>query len=646
MLELLCFDICSFAILITLLITVRSKGLTADRAGRRLLVLISVAILADMIEFSVTLLTFRPTEYPAIGFVLIGLFNFLHTSMLYLYASYIVALTGLWHRIGTQFIKSVRMVPVVLVIAVSIAAPYVGLFYGYSENGSFLRQPLYETLPIFSGIYSFYAIYFIWKNLKIMGWKKTITLSVCSMFSLVASYLQYTRPHLVVSILGFTLCIMVIIMFIDNPEDKIEDVSRLMNNTAYIEDLKVNFFTNKAFDILQINVRNNRVMDEMFNYEKYSLIIRTCSEKLKAINDEYKADASIYYLGDGRFRMVLDENDFDRTMEIAKGVVERFNGEINAKDITASLETSVNITQCQSDFNNLEDLLSFKNTASNYEKAGMITTSKDIIAADSFSIGNNIDKIIEKAIVNNSFRVFYQPIFSVEEGRFTYAEALIKIVDEDEGIIEPEVFLSTAEQNGAINEIGIYGIEEVCRLISSFEFKESGLSIIGINISAVQCLQKDLADKIFKIFKKYDVKPEQVCFEITESIASDNQKAFIENLHKLSNNGFRFALDNYGTGYSNIINLSSMPIDNVKFDRTFVNSENNSKIKVILENSIEMIKALDKKIIIVGVENEDSVRRFKEHNCEYLQGNYFAKAMEAGKLFEFLKDQSGERNAL
>lgn len=645
MLEFLCFDICALAILITLFISVKSKVLDAERSGRRLSLLIHITMFSCVTEIAVTLFNYYFKGNHTIGFLLLVLSNIFSCAMLYCYANYIAVYLGTWHLFGLPSIKSARFIPLFLIAIISLTAPYTDAFYGYAKDGTFVHYEMYMVISLINSIYVFYSIYFIIKNLKVLGILKTFILTICSTFYLIAILIQYRHPNLIVSILGFTISITVIVMFVDNPEDKYDDISKLMNNNTFLENLKVNFFTNKSFDIIQINLQNNRLLEEMLSFDKYSLVIKMCSEKLSELNSRLYTDAGLYYLSDGRFRVVTVDSNLEKTMEFANLALEAFNIEINKGELSVKLETSVNITRCQEDFDNLEDLLSFKTTAEKYEQIGKITFSKDIIETDKFSIGNNIDKLIEKAVVNNSFRVCYSPIFSVEKGKFIGVEAITKIFDNDKGIIEPSVFMERAEQNGAINEIGIYTIGEVCRLISSYEFRNSGLESIGINMSAIQCLQKNLSEIVIEMLEEYDIKPEQICFEITESIASDNQKTFIDNIQKLSDYGIHFSLDNYGSGYSNIINMSSMPIGAVKFDESFVNCEGNVKMEVILENSINMIKALEKKIIIEGVKTKEDVEKFSKMGCEYLQGEYYSQALEAGDLFWFIKEY-GRKNAL
>ena len=218
------------------------------------------------------------------------------------------------------------------------------------------------------------------------------------------------------------------------------------------------------------------------------------------------------------------------------------------------------------------------------------------------------------------------------------AEALIRLNDDKYGMIYPDRIIPAAEQNGNINKLGMLVIEEVCKLIKSDDFKKTDLKHVSVNLSVIQCLQRNLADQIIGVLKRYDVDPSCISFEITESLASDNQKTFTENINKLAEYGIKLALDDYGTGYSNIITLTNLPIYAVKFDREFVNAKEESRLEDILINSIEMVESLGKTIVAIGVEDEKLLSKLRDAGCDYIQGYYYAKPMRRISFINFCKD--------
>ena len=109
-----------------------------------------------------------------------------------------------------------------------------------------------------------------------------------------------------------------------------------------------------------------------------------------------------------------------------------------------------------------------------------------------------------------------------------------------------------------------------------------------------------------------------------------------ENIEQLNASGISFSLDDYGTGYSNIQRVSSLPLKIVKLDRTFVNAEDNPKLTIVLENTVKMLKDMEMQIVVEGVETEQLVKRFTDMECEYIQGYYYSKPIPKKEFIEFM----------
>ena len=185
--------------------------------------------------------------------------------------------------------------------------------------------------------------------------------------------------------------------------------------------------------------------------------------------------------------------------------------------------------------------------------------------------------------------------------------------------------------------IGHYVLEEVCRFISSEEFQRLDLDYIEVNLSVVQCMQSNLASEILELLGQYKVQPSQINLEITETAASYAQKTMMKNLDSLTKAGIQFSLDDFGTGYSNMRRIASMPFHLIKLDKTFTNLEQNPKMRIVLENTIRMIKDMNMKIVAEGIETECLVRQFAELHCEYIQGYYYSRPIPRPEFVAFIE---------
>ena len=294
------------------------------------------------------------------------------------------------------------------------------------------------------------------------------------------------------------------------------------------------------------------------------------------------------------------------------------------------------LAKCPEDIDNFQSLISFGTDF--HEK---LPYNGEVIHADGstvkrmVSLLTGMDSIIERALANHGFHVYYQPIYSIEKKRFVSAEALLRLIDEKEGFISPEIFIPAAEKSGAIHKIGDYVLTEVFQFIASSEYKKLGLEYIEINLSVSQCMHHGLADSILESMSRYGVSSNQVNLEITESAASYDQSVMSENLEQLSAAGLTFSLDDYGTGYSNMYRIAALPLKIVKLDKTFVNNQN-SKMWTILQNTVRMIKELNMEIVVEGIETEEMVKKFSDLKCDFIQGYFFSKPIPQREFVEFI----------
>ena len=222
---------------------------------------------------------------------------------------------------------------------------------------------------------------------------------------------------------------------------------------------------------------------------------------------------------------------------------------------------------------------------------------------------------IKNSIVNRSFEMYYQPI---------YAPA--------------EEFIPLAESNGMIIEIGEIAFRKVCEFMKSGRAQDLGVEYIEVNLSALQCVQDQLADRLMAIMEEYGIDPEQINFEITETAGLANYDVLLRNMKNLISHGVTFSMDDYGTGFSTANYLITLPTDIVKIDKSILwPAMENQEAFVILRHTVEMLSSLNKKIVVEGVENAEMAKLLIDMNCDYLQGYYYSKPVPEEDYIAFLE---------
>lgn len=250
----------------------------------------------------------------------------------------------------------------------------------------------------------------------------------------------------------------------------------------------------------------------------------------------------------------------------------------------------------------------------------------------------DIEQLIMNSIVNNSVEVWYQPIFSTEHHRFISAEALVRIRDENGGIVPPGAFIEIAERNGMILQLGEMVFRKVCSFLNVSQISLFGVDYIEVNLSVVQCAYKHLAQDYIRIMEESGISPDKINLEITESASMNARKTLLDNMKKLMDYGVSFSLDDFGTGQSNLDYIVDMPVEIVKFDKNMTNAYfENGKAKYIMDAAMNMIRGMDLKIVSEGIETEEQFRTMENLGINYIQGYYFSKPLPADEFIEFIK---------
>lgn len=252
-----------------------------------------------------------------------------------------------------------------------------------------------------------------------------------------------------------------------------------------------------------------------------------------------------------------------------------------------------------------------------------------------------MERLIFNAIGQDRVMVYYQPIYSTREKRFTSAEALVRILDENGHMVPPNDFIRVAEKNGMMLRLGEIIFEKVCRFIKENNPSQYGLRYIEVNLSAVQCAYAPLADSYIAIMEKYGVSPHFINLEITETAALGTKKVVLDNMNRLIDYGVSFSLDDFGTGQSNLNYIVDMPVSIVKFDRSMTNSYfENGKAKYVMDAAMHMIHGMQLKIVSEGIETREQCEIMEALGINYIQGYHFSKPLEEQAFLAFIRGRN------
>ncbi len=258
---------------------------------------------------------------------------------------------------------------------------------------------------------------------------------------------------------------------------------------------------------------------------------------------------------------------------------------------------------------------------------------------DEVQMSMELSNDLYRALDGDEFELYYQPQVDLATKQIAGVEALIRWNHPTKGMINPGTFIPIAEKNSLINGIGDWVLETACR--QNKQWQDQGMPKIemAVNLSAVQMINPNIAEKIENIISESGLDPKYVELEITESIAIKETDYVLEVLNKLKKIGVSIAIDDFGTEYSSLSRLKDLPIDRIKIDMQFIQGiESNEKDKAITMTIINLAKSLDLNVLAEGVETNEQLDYLNEKMCDYVQGYYYYKPMPASEMEEILKD--------
>lgn len=633
-------DIAALILMVILLISCIFRKMTSGISNRIFLIIMLTAIVATLFDIAaVTLDNAQSDNISALYFAHSG-YLVTHFLSAPLHLLFVISLADTWHKLRKNIgIQILLLFPLAVILIAFVANARNQLVF--SVDNGYTRGPLFVLLYVFTILYVIFDIAYIIYYRKLFEMSKILTISAVIPISLVAMLVQMAMPTVLVEMFGGAVSLLIVSIGIQRPEDYIDSFTLLMKHSAYARDMKRSFYNDKHVYIVMLNISNFRTIQAMIGFDSATYILKEVAGIIRDINRRMRGYADLYYLDNGRFRMVFYGRNMDKAEEIAE-ILNQELKETNYNGLDISLEPFIVLAHCPEEIADFRMLMSFGadfHIRNHY--TGRVMYASELYDRNQLVIQNNIDGIIDRALENKSFQVYYQPIYSISEGRFISAEALIRLIDPEHGFISPETLITAAEQSGAIHKIGEFVFEKVCQFIASDDFNKLGLDYIEVNLSVAQIMNSDLPETLLSIMNRYGISSDKINLEITETATAYAQKVMTENLEKLTRAGLSFSLDDYGTGYSNIQRVIQLPLKIIKLDKSFVDENNNPKMWIVLKNTVKMLKDMNMEIVVEGVETQEMLDAFSQLKCDFIQGYFFSKPIPRKEFVAFISHANG-----
>lgn len=435
-------------------------------------------------------------------------------------------------------------------------------------------------------------------------------------------------------IVSFAMALATVLMYLklENPDEKIDKDTGLFNREALKAYMHYQTEVKQSFAAITVMIDNLRLVNEAYGLKHRISIIRNVGEFF-----EKQPGAEVFLDGNMDFVLVFSkQHEMERALnQIQKRFMRPWKIEDREYVLSVSCAYLPESAVIPPGEDAAEFMRYFALEAKNRE-ANMALCIDEKEAEKKKKL-EHVEKQLREALRNDEVHVYFQPIYSSKEGKFTSAEALVRIFDDENRILSPEVFIPIAEQNGMILELGMKVFEQTCRFIARNEIWKYGIQYIEVNLSVVQCMQENLEEQLAQIVRKYNLNPCMINLEITETAAVYSEKTLKANMNRLIEAGCGFSLDDYGSGYSNLSYIVSLPFRIIKFDKELIWSYfSNAKAQAVIEYTISMLHYMGMKIVAEGIEDEMQFNTMQRLQIDYIQGYYFSRPLPKEEFLQLL----------
>ena len=511
------------------------------------------------------------------------------------------------------------LAPIVYIPCVLIALTTPLTCWLFRIRDGFQSGPMYWILYGCGCAYPVFAIIAVLRHVRELSAHEIISLMALQLILLAGNLARYLMPTYVVM---NTFCLMaVIVIFISflNPDLYLSERGYVYNLPAFHALLEECYRRKRSCRVLGFTIQNYNEHRELFGGKQMDAALISINRYLT----ETFPQMSSFYLRSGNYAMVgHNKPDLDTLQkQISARFAEPWKTEVGELRLSLSfVEADMLQMDCPSDrlVNTLLISLDELNRASEPDTSRAL---KDSIAEISQKL--DIRKCLENALENDKLEVFLQPLIDCLTGKRVAAEALVRLRNERGKLIRPDLFINMAEQEGYIVDLGEQVLSKVCRFIRDHDMKALGIRWINVNLSPVQFMSRDVPERFSAILRQYGVDQEMIHLEITEQSMIDFS-LLRDQITDLHDNGFQFALDDYGSGYSNLSRVRQYPFTNIKIDMDVVRSYCREK-DVLLPALIQGFKRMNLSITAEGIETEEMAGAMRDISCDYLQGYYFSR---------------------
>jgi diguanylate cyclase (GGDEF)-like protein len=416
-----------------------------------------------------------------------------------------------------------------------------------------------------------------------------------------------------------------------------DSLTGFLNRTAFIKECKkeLNSNSHNQYALFFIDLDRFKQINDSLGHEAGDSVLKETAARISTQFPNYKSKCR---WGGDEFLVFIPYNDGDETNQLAYQLIEDITAPQACLNYQEWVSATIGIAIYPDNGRDLNSLIKSADIAMYHQKR----LNKGAFALFDQSLQLKLEREhylsirLKSAIAENALRLVLQPIVDSHTNQVSCFEALLRWQMDGENVT-PDEFIPIAEQYNLINEIGYWVIKQACTEYTQYNLDTNQIAI-SVNVSVIQLQDKHFVSTLHEIIKSFNISPENIHLEVTESIFANDRETFLHAIKSLQSLGFCISIDDFGTGYSSLSSMLDMGVDIVKIDKSFVQTMDENGLSII-NAVVQIASSLNFNVVAEGVETQAQATILKEVGVSHLQGYYFSKPIECIHIYEYLHRQ-------
>ncbi len=385
-----------------------------------------------------------------------------------------------------------------------------------------------------------------------------------------------------------------------------------------------------------VDIHGLKEINDSLGHECGDIILRQISERL---DDSLRSSDRVGRFGGDKFAVILTHSKTSIVDEICHRLLGSLDSPFHVDDRSLFIGATLGIASYPDHADNPQSLIQKAEIALHKAK----DSGKDFVIFETQHDKGNLEKLhlandLRNAIRDGDLELHYQPQLDLRTGKIAGVEALSRWIHPKHGFISPDTFIDIAERTGIIKQLTEWVLATAIKQCAEWQ-KSYGSLTMSINLSARNLHDETLGKQISRLIRHWQVIPEKICLEITETAMMADPEHAMRLLNELDQLGVKISIDDFGTGYSSLGYLKKLPVDEIKIDKSFVmNMKDDENDASIIRATVGLAHDLGLSVVAEGVENQESQDLLHTLNCEYAQGYHICKPAPAEEISKLLNN--------